>query len=88
MSKFSELSKKIQAEGKSKQAADAIAASIGRKKYGKQGMAKKAAKGKKKHDAENAKEEKDAQEEKDKQKKKKRKYTTTEQSVMNAMMKG
>lgn len=35
---FNKLSKKIQGEGKSKEAADAIAASIGRKKYGSKGF--------------------------------------------------
>ncbi len=44
-SKFKQLSKKIQKEGHSKESADAIAASIGRKKYGKAWMAKKAAAG-------------------------------------------
>lgn len=48
MSKFNELSKKIQKQWHSKQSADAIAASIGRKKYGAEWMAKKAAEGKKK----------------------------------------
>jgi hypothetical protein len=43
MSKFKELSKKIQKQWKSKKSADAIAASIWIKKYGKAGMAKKAA---------------------------------------------
>jgi hypothetical protein len=46
MSKFSKLSAKIEAkEGISKERADAITASIGRKKYGAAGMAKKAAAG-------------------------------------------
>ncbi len=48
MSRFSKLSAKIQQSGKSKKSADAIAASIGRKKYGKTKMAKMAAKGRKK----------------------------------------
>lgn len=38
--RFSALSKSIQAEGKSKKSADAIAASIGRKKYGAKKFAK------------------------------------------------
>lgn len=42
---FDKLSKKIQGEGKSKESADAIAASIGRKKYGKEKFQKAAAKG-------------------------------------------
>ena len=46
--RFEKLSDKIQAEGNSKEQADAIAAAIGRKKYGKAGMAKMAAAGKKK----------------------------------------
>lgn len=46
-SKFDKLSKKIQGKGKSKKAADAIAASIGRKKYGKAKFQKMAAKGRK-----------------------------------------
>lgn len=45
--RFKQLSDKIQKEGKSKAAADAIAASIGRKKYGAEKMAKMAAKGRK-----------------------------------------
>ncbi len=48
MSRFSKLSDKIQKSGKSKKSADAIAASIGRKKYGKTKMAQMAAKGRKK----------------------------------------
>lgn len=49
MSKFSKLSAKIgKKEGLSKERSDAIAASIGRKKYGKRGMARKAAAGRKK----------------------------------------
>ena len=43
-SRFKSLSSKIQKSGKSKKAADAIAASIGRKKYGKKKMAKLSAK--------------------------------------------
>lgn len=46
--RFKQLSKKIQAEGQSKAAANAIAASIGRKKYGASKMAKMAAAGRKK----------------------------------------
>lgn len=42
-SNFKKLSNKIQKQGHSKKSADAIAASIGIKKYGKAGMAKKAA---------------------------------------------
>lgn len=48
MSNFDKLSNKIQGEGKSKESADAIAYSIGAKKYGKAGMAKKAAAGRNK----------------------------------------
>lgn len=44
---FKKLQNKLQKEGNSKKAAGAIAASIGRKKYGKAGMAKKAVAGKK-----------------------------------------
>jgi hypothetical protein len=44
---FKKLSKSIQRKGKSKKSADAIAATIGRKKYGKAGMAKKAVAGRK-----------------------------------------
>lgn len=43
---FNKLSKSIQAEGKSKGAADAIAAAIGRRKYGAKKMASAAAHGK------------------------------------------
>lgn len=43
MSNFKKLSKKIQKEWHTKEEADAITASIGMKKYGKAGMAKKAA---------------------------------------------
>lgn len=46
MSKFSQLQQKIEAEGKSPAVAAAITYSIGKKKYGKAGMAKKAAIGK------------------------------------------
>jgi len=45
--RFKALSSKIQSAGKSKDAADAIAAAIGRKKYGKSKFQKLAAKGKK-----------------------------------------
>jgi len=45
--RFKALSAKIQKGGKSKDAADAIAASIGRKKYGKSKFQKLALKGKK-----------------------------------------
>lgn len=49
MSKFSKLSSKIEKkEGISKGRSDAIAAKIGREKYGKKGMAKKAAEGRRK----------------------------------------
>jgi len=49
MSKFSKLSSSIQKKsGKSKAAADAIAYAIGVNKYGKTGMARKAAAGKRK----------------------------------------
>lgn len=44
--RFKALSSKIQKSGKSKDAADAIAAAIGRKKYGKSKFQKLAAKGK------------------------------------------
>jgi hypothetical protein len=44
--RFKALSKKIQKAGKSKDAADAIAASIGRKKYGKKRFQQLAKKGK------------------------------------------
>lgn len=46
--RFKALSKKIQKSGKSKQSADAIAASIGRKKYGAKKMSAMAAKGRNK----------------------------------------
>lgn len=42
---FKKLSRKIQKKGKTKKSADAIAASIGRKKYGAKGMARKATAG-------------------------------------------
>lgn len=42
-SNFKKLSNKIQRQGKSKESADRIAASIWIKKYGKAGMARKAA---------------------------------------------
>lgn len=42
---FKKLSRKIQKSGKSKKSADAIAATVGRKKYGKKRMARKAAAG-------------------------------------------
>ena len=45
--RFKDVSKAIQKTGKSKEAADAIAASIGRKKYGKKKFAKLASKGRK-----------------------------------------
>lgn len=45
--RFAELSKKIQKEGYDKAAAQAITASIGRKKYGNEKMASMAAKGRK-----------------------------------------
>jgi hypothetical protein len=43
--RFKALSNKIQASGKSKEAADAISAAVGRKKYGAKKMASMAAKG-------------------------------------------
>jgi hypothetical protein len=43
---FQKVSQSIQASGKSKAAADAIAASIGRRKYGSKKMASAAARGK------------------------------------------
>jgi hypothetical protein len=46
-SRFKALSSKIQKSGKSKKSADAIAASIGRNKYGAKKMAKLSAKGRK-----------------------------------------
>ena len=45
--RFKSLSNKIQKSGKSKEAANAIAASIGRKKYGKKKFQQLASKGKK-----------------------------------------
>lgn len=46
--RFAALTKKIEQSGKSKKSAKAIAASIGRKKYGNKKMAAMAAKGKRK----------------------------------------
>jgi hypothetical protein len=46
--RFKAVSKSIQKSGKSKSSADAIAASIGRKKYGKAKFQKMAAAGRKK----------------------------------------
>lgn len=46
--RFKALSNKIEKSGKSKESADAIAASIGRKKYGAKKMAKMSAAGRKK----------------------------------------
>lgn len=46
--RFAKLTDELMAEGKSKQSAEAIAASIGRRKYGPSQMAKWAAKGRKK----------------------------------------
>lgn len=48
MSKFKKLQVKLEREGKSKDAAADIAGAIGIKKFGKKGMAKKAALGRKK----------------------------------------
>lgn len=48
---FKNLEKKLEAKGKSKESAGKIAAAIGDKKYGKKGMAKKAAAGRKRHRA-------------------------------------
>lgn len=45
--RFKALTKKIQKSGKSEESAKAIAASIGRKKYGNKKMQKMAAKGRK-----------------------------------------
>jgi len=45
MSKFKEMVKKLMGQGKSKKAASAIAYSIGVNKYGKKGMQRKAAAG-------------------------------------------
>jgi hypothetical protein len=50
MSKFKKLQHKLQSEGYSKQSATKIAASIGDKKYGKEGMAEKAAEARKSND--------------------------------------
>ena len=47
-SRFKKLSKKIQKSGKSKKSADAIAASIGRKKYWAKKFAKMATAGRRK----------------------------------------
>lgn len=44
--RFAALKQKIEDEGKSAESAGAIAASVGRKKYGKAGFQKLAAKGK------------------------------------------
>tara|TARA_R110001583_G_scaffold23353_4_gene86377 strand:- start:3384 stop:3542 length:159 start_codon:yes stop_codon:yes gene_type:complete len=49
MSKFKKLVGELQKEGKSEESAKKIAYSIGAKKYGKAGMAKKAAAGRKKY---------------------------------------
>jgi len=46
--RFQKLTKELQREGKSKESAQAIAASIGRKKYGEKKMAQWSAKGRKK----------------------------------------
>lgn len=46
-SAFDRLAKKIASRGYSKKSADAIAATIGRRKYGRAGMAAKAAVGRK-----------------------------------------
>ena len=45
--RFNKLEKKLEAQGKSPKAAQAIAASIGRKKYGSSDMGKAAAAGRK-----------------------------------------
>ncbi len=45
--RFEKLEGKLEREGKSRKSAKAIAASIGRKKYGRKGMARMAAKGRK-----------------------------------------
>jgi hypothetical protein len=45
MSKFKQLEEKLEKKGNSAESAKKIAASIGDKKYGKAGMAKKAAAG-------------------------------------------
>lgn len=49
MSKFKKLVGELQKEGKSEDSARRIAYSIGAKKYGKAGMAKKSAAGRKKY---------------------------------------
>lgn len=54
MSKFDELRDKIEKQGKSKDVATKIAAAIGRKKYGNEGMAKKAAAARKANASEQA----------------------------------
>jgi hypothetical protein len=51
MSRFSKLSSEIESTGKSKKSADAIAASIGRKKYGKTRMSKMAATARRKNNS-------------------------------------
>ncbi len=48
MSKFKELVKKLEAKGKSPEQAGGIAYKVGVKKFGKAGMAKKAAAGRRK----------------------------------------
>jgi hypothetical protein len=45
--RFKKLEKKLESQGKSKKAAEAIAASIGRKKFGSKDMAKASAAGRK-----------------------------------------
>lgn len=45
--RFKKLTKKLEKQGKSKESAKAIAASIGRKKYGSKKMSSMAAKGRK-----------------------------------------
>ena len=45
--RFSDLTKKLESEGKSKESAKAIAASVGRKAYGNKKMSEMAAKGRK-----------------------------------------
>jgi hypothetical protein len=46
--RFAKMTSKLRSQGKSPEAAKAIAASAGRAKYGKKGMAKMAARGKRK----------------------------------------
>lgn len=46
--RFQKLTKKLESKGKSPQSAKAIAAAVGRKKYGAKKMASMAAKGRKK----------------------------------------